>query len=335
MSNQEQVSNNAIARSTSSSALSLQRSSSLVRRGLALMERMPVVSAEVLFQQGCAKHERENWQGAIEDFTSLLMLDPEYGGNYYERAYIWRGRSYAMLDKREEAISDFTKALNINDQLKDAYLGRGQSYISSSNLEEAISDFSAATQIDDQLTDAYVWRGYAYYASGLYGLAHEDLTRAIHLSPSYAYSYRLRGMIYGRNGDYTAAFADLNDAIQCNGSDFYAYFERGRLSAETLDYVTAVADLSRSIVLNPEFAPAYAERGFLCNTIYNSPACTEIAKSLNMRPEDLPIAAVADLEQYQHLQTLQQEAADLSHVMSVLEDMRRRAKQTSQHVLEG
>jgi Flp pilus assembly protein TadD len=126
------------------------------------------------------------------------------------------------LDKQhryDEAISEYTKAIELNPKSEAAYLNRGKDYMGKLQFDMAIDDFSKAIEINPNDEASYLKRGIAYINKGfrdtaMYSLAIADLTRAIELNPNDADAYHNRGYAYSLNHQYSLAVADLNKAIQ-------------------------------------------------------------------------------------------------------------------------
>jgi tetratricopeptide (TPR) repeat protein len=55
-------------------------------------------------------------------------------------AYINRGIAYKMMGDHDQAIANFSKALEINPRLAAAYVNRGRAYRSKDQYDRAISD---------------------------------------------------------------------------------------------------------------------------------------------------------------------------------------------------
>ena len=67
-----------------------------------------------LIDRGCRKHQAEMYEEAIEDFSAAIELDPEEAW-----AYHFRGWTYAVLQKFDDAIKDFTKAIKTDPNIKE------------------------------------------------------------------------------------------------------------------------------------------------------------------------------------------------------------------------
>ena len=66
-------------------------------------------NAEALLKQGNAKLVKEDYQGAIGDFTKAIQLDPNYA-----IAYNNRGLAKYELGDKKGAIGDYNEAIRIN-----------------------------------------------------------------------------------------------------------------------------------------------------------------------------------------------------------------------------
>jgi len=82
---------------------------------------------------------------AISDFTKAIELDPDNA-----RYYSSRGASYERLEEYDEAISDATKAIELDSEDADSYSTRGSSYDKLGAHEKAISDYTKALELDPE-----------------------------------------------------------------------------------------------------------------------------------------------------------------------------------------
>ncbi|MCU4139364.1 MAG: hypothetical protein MW690_001296 [Methanophagales archaeon] len=63
----------------------------------------------VLYSRLCIHAELNEYEQAIEDFSKAIELNPNYAGAYYNR-----GIAYAKLNQHERAIEDYNKAIELN-----------------------------------------------------------------------------------------------------------------------------------------------------------------------------------------------------------------------------
>ena len=92
-----------------------------------------------LHNSGAVKHKEGDYQGAIDDYTKAIELDPQYAD-----AYNNRGTSKGRLKDYQGAIADLTKTIEINPQYVDAYLNRGVARELVNDLEGACNDWRKA-----------------------------------------------------------------------------------------------------------------------------------------------------------------------------------------------
>ena len=77
-------------------------------------------TANEYYNRGYDKDELKDYKGAIEDYTKVIEINPNYAIAYYNR-----GISKAELKDHNGAISDYTKAIDINPNYAKAYYNRG------------------------------------------------------------------------------------------------------------------------------------------------------------------------------------------------------------------
>ncbi len=123
--------------------------------------RLSIVSPYTYFQAGLKKMMREDFHGAIDDFSQAIKLNPQYA-----EAYRYRGSVYRKLEKYQQAIADFDLAIQINPQYSEAYNSRGGAYAINKKYRRAIEDFDLAIKYNDQNAEAYFNRGRAYKLLG-------------------------------------------------------------------------------------------------------------------------------------------------------------------------
>jgi tetratricopeptide (TPR) repeat protein len=72
---------------------------------------------EQYLNRGNAKAKFQNYTGAITDYTKALELNPKFAGAYYNR-----GIAKSDLQNFTGAIDDYTKAIEINPKHEHAYI---------------------------------------------------------------------------------------------------------------------------------------------------------------------------------------------------------------------
>ena len=94
----------------------------------------------------------------------------------------------------------------------EAYLNRGITYGEKGQLDQAILDFTKALEINPGLAEAYNSRGYAYQNKAQYDQAISDLNKALELNPNLAYAYYNRAVAYCSKREYEKSWKDVERA---------------------------------------------------------------------------------------------------------------------------
>jgi tetratricopeptide (TPR) repeat protein len=126
-----------------------------------------------------------------------------------------QGVAYDQKGQYALAISEYTKAIEIDPQFAEAYGNRGISYYDMGNLgnlDLAIKDLTKVIELEPENANAYHHRGLAWYFTENFDKAIADLTKAIELNPKDAVAYYHRGLAWRGKGDYDKAKTDYDKA---------------------------------------------------------------------------------------------------------------------------
>ncbi|MBW7992521.1 MAG: tetratricopeptide repeat protein [Planctomycetes bacterium] len=161
-------------------------------------------SAEDYYNQGTEYADKGQYDQAISEFTKAIEIDPMYAPAYHNRGF-----TYADQHQYDKAITDLTKAIEINPKNAAAYYGLGQAYCKKGQYDQAISEFTKAIEINPKDAEAYNNRGCAYDYKGQYDQAIADFTKAIEINPRYGKAYYNRGDTYKKKIEYEKAREDV------------------------------------------------------------------------------------------------------------------------------
>jgi tetratricopeptide (TPR) repeat protein len=210
------------------------------------------VSKEYSFTEQYA-NEGNGWE--LKDKNNPLKIHPRIQqldkNGLVAGIYSNRGSVDVQTGKLAEAISDCTRALELNPKSAMTYCNRANAYSRSGKLTEAISDLSKAIELDPKFAMAYFGRGTNYRRAGKLTEAISDLSRAIELNPKFLMAYINRSAAYIRAGQLDNALSDCNKAIELNPNLAEAYGNRGAINAMLGKKEEAKNDLQKATQLNP------------------------------------------------------------------------------------
>jgi tetratricopeptide (TPR) repeat protein len=145
--------------------------------------------------------------------------------------------------------------------LAKAYLRRGIATQRTGKFDDAIADFTKALESDPKSSDALTWRGLVKIRAKQVDQAQEDFDRAIEIDPTKAFAYATRGIMWFGRRDWARAIADETKAIELQPGNPMAHLNRAMALMQTGDIDRALADFDRTIALNPAEPNAFVGRG--------------------------------------------------------------------------
>ncbi len=214
------------------------------------------ISAETYFQWGYTKSKLGDYAGAISDYSRAIQLQPDA-----VNAYGNRGAMKALLGQHAAAIADYNIVVRLEPDNIGAYLARGLAKQDLKQHFAAITDFDTAIRIKPEEASAYLLRGISKSELGQHSAAIADYDMAIHLEPDNAAIYVSRGGAKVELERYFSAIADYDIAIRLKPNYAKAYLGRGLVKGVLEQKIAAISDFNTAIRLNPNYAEAYFTRG--------------------------------------------------------------------------
>jgi protein O-mannosyl-transferase len=155
------------------------------------------------------KNSETLWTSVIEKYPRKISV-----------AYLNRGNDRYKNNRREEAVEDFTVAIDINPQSLLAYQNRGLAYLLNHNFDKALADYNrylelmssydiSANEVNIPLSNALGNRGLIFSKTGQYEKALSDYNAAIKLNPENANHYLNRALAYYQMGRMEEAKQDV------------------------------------------------------------------------------------------------------------------------------
>ncbi len=203
--------------------------------------------------------------------------------------YFNKGYDHALEGKFNEAVAQYSKALELNPNYANAYYNRGWVYYQLTNYTDCVRDMSKVIAYDDTFQPAYMMRGTAYYSLQFYQKAFADYQKAVELNPKDKISLNNMGLIMEQENKNEEALKYYNlaleidpnyksaknnrDAIQKiaakssqkteqSTNNAHALLVKADAELEKRDYQNAIALLDEAIQNNRNFRDAYEKRGW-------------------------------------------------------------------------
>ena len=233
----------------------------LLQRALGAFNSQDVAEAERLFK--ALLRDQPAHVGALNLLTVLLMrterfaeaekfiaravkLDQSSDVSYYNYGLI-----SIKLNKPEQALEQFEKALQLNPKVADTWNNRGTVFNNLKEPERAIADFDRAISLDPNYAGAFCNKGKALAALGRYNEALAAYERALGLKPDLADGWLGRGAMLRQFTQHGEALAACDRALALKPDMAEAWLERGHVLKALNRHGEAFAAYDRAFVLEP------------------------------------------------------------------------------------
>lgn len=218
------------------------------------IQKKSELTYEDYFYNAVNKYKKKDFQGAINDYTNAIELNPN-SYFYYNRACV----KSDILDYKG-AINDYTNAISL-EPASFFYYNRGVVKYKINDFKGALLDYNKAIELNENYGIAFYNRGLSKYLLQDFHGAILDFTQAISLKINLADSYYNRGSVKDDLEDFKGAIADFSKTIEIAPEYSKAYINRGNSKNSISDFKGAIIDLTKGLLLNPKSKVGYGNRG--------------------------------------------------------------------------
>jgi protein O-GlcNAc transferase len=195
------------------------------------------------------------------DFTSALELLQKYIAQRPDDPYahFQLGYSYAGLIRREEAKTEFSRAIALDPKMAPAHLNLGL-VLMDSDPGGAADSFRRAADLQPAESRPRFLAGFALEHAGKSAEAVEEYRAALAISPKdYEYHFAL-GRVLLRNGDAPGAEEHFREAVAARGDSAPARLGFATALLTQKKYEAGTDALAEYLKLNPEDRAARFDR---------------------------------------------------------------------------
>jgi len=224
----------------------VKKKSGLIKRGLKLADEIvKLLSAKEYLERGRDKfcggwmgHGRD-LDGAIDDFSKVIEIDPTYA-----MAYDRRGWAKIELGDYLGGIEDYTKVIELSPKDKWGYLQRARAKVKLGDYLGGIEDYTKVIELYPKHPSGYGNRGWAKLHLNDYHGGIEDYTKVIELDLERFYARVREWSAKLKLGDSQLEIRNFITAIDDLDPEgrFFFYAQRGRAKLELGDYLGVIED---------------------------------------------------------------------------------------------
>jgi len=176
-------------------------------------------------------------------------------------AWYREGDDLSKLEKYEEALKAYEKAIEFNAEYADAWVGKGTVLFRLERYEEALKAYEKAIEFNAEYVFAWAGKGAVLSELKRYEEALKAYEKAIELNPEYVYAWVGKGAVLSRLERYEDALKAHEKAIELNPEYVYAWAGKGTVLSGLKTYEEALKAYEKAIALNLKYAGAWAGKG--------------------------------------------------------------------------
>ena len=150
----------------------------------------------------------------IQQLDRLIHKHREFPLAYAQRAY-----QYYMAGNYDLAISDYDTAIMLDPDNTSYILERGMLWVKNNGIDKAINDFNRVLNLDKNNDQAWYNLANAYFLNNDYETSIEFYSQAVYLNPSKADLYYNRALAYFYIKELEKACKDMKYAQQLGNSN--------------------------------------------------------------------------------------------------------------------
>jgi len=166
------------------------------------------------------------------------------------------GEDFYESKNYTDAITQYSKALEIETDYVEAYVLRAQAYEQINELENAAIDYKRATAFEQKDEELYYKGGKLFAEVGMDSTAIVMLSKAIELKKKYLPPYRILVQSYLNVGNFDKALTTANEWVELDKNAKSYYYEA--LVYDSLQqYVKSTEVYRKCLTENPQFVQAY------------------------------------------------------------------------------
>jgi tetratricopeptide (TPR) repeat protein len=187
------------------------------------------------------------YEEALEQYTKAIQLDPR-NGSYYAS----RGATYGKLEMYEQGLKELKKAISVEPSLEEPYYLIESFYAELGMTGEAITFLQAKTEELTKNSYVIVALGYAYYRNGELSRARETLEKAIAVDSLYPLAYAGLGVVLLADNRDEEAKELFEKALELRADYPEAHLYLGLLYRRAGNEEAAKAEIQRAYELKPQ-----------------------------------------------------------------------------------
>lgn len=219
-------------------------------------------NATELYNRGNTLYELNRYEDALNAYSKALDLRSDY-------PQAWKGQGDALLSlqRSEEALDAYDRAIQIQPNYSLAWIGRGKALDRLQRHTEAIDALNQAISLQPNSLEAWETKGNVQIKLEQYSDAISSFERLLELDPNIAFAWYRRGWALQNLRQYEEAVTSYQQALELQPDFDRAWYQQGNAFINLQDFESAIASYDQAVQFNPKFALAWYSKGTTLNSL--------------------------------------------------------------------
>jgi tetratricopeptide (TPR) repeat protein len=215
------------------------------------------------------------WQNSIGLYTDIIKKYP-----HSFVALNSLGAEHLLNKNYDKSMTYLNAAINENTEYYKGYYNRGLLYAQTNRMEEALNDFTKAIDLK-QYPKAYVARANVYYTLHDFNKAITDAQTVLKTDPQNIKANYVLATSYDDLNQLDRAMEHYNKVIYFANDNPLFLLRRAILHGKMQNFRACLNDLEVATLLDPNFAEAYYWKGVAKANLKENP-CQDLKKAADM-----------------------------------------------------
>ncbi len=219
---------------------------------------------------------------ALAMFERPVMIRADDSYAHYQLAM-----AYRYFNKKEMALAELKKAVELNPNLWEAYNAAGEIYADLGQLQFAKIQYQKAISVSPRHPDTFYNLGTIFEDEGMVGIAIQKYERALEIDPGNSKLLFALGRAYLKQARYKKAIVQFQKSIDKDPDNPYSHFYLAKACEAIYRPDFAIREYELAVKIDPRYAEAHYNLGTLyINTGNLAQGVEHLEKSLKLNPQD-------------------------------------------------
>lgn len=209
-------------------------------------------------QKAIKNYDNREYREAISNFSKALELNSE---NY--SIYCERGMAHLSNRDYKSAISDLTQYTKKESSNYNAYKLIAEANYELKDYKKSIEAYKKVTDINPLEYETFSNLGNVESILGNYINAKKALEKSVEINPDFAEGWINLGLVFLEQKENEKALECMEKAISLKPEGTNFYYNRGKVYKEMKKYDEAIKDYQRTIEMYPYDDEAYSSMGVI------------------------------------------------------------------------